>query len=502
VPSQTQETTSPEGEAPVPTPETKGQVPLPPQPMQPFFVPQFPAQYPPAFQQPFGAPTIGPGAPGGGPLQSPWTPPVAPPPSQTRDPGALPPAFQTALSGGKLFDLRPTLGLSESWTDNFNRTVRNRQQDFRTQLSPGLRLLINGASTQGMAMGNAGLTYDTADRSNEIKVFPSASVAIQQTLGPRLSLSLLDTYTRTDQGSQGDVFGLRTQRQTFQTNSFALSANYLIDQIRTRGFYQNTIFFSGGTDTISHVLGANASSPFGTVNTATVGYQFTESETSQSGSGSGSGSSTGHTLSGSVARQTGQFSSAGLSSSYTVLSGGDTTIWNVSLFTTYGLPSGLSMSGSIGYSLLSPKNGQDTSAITSNSSLSYRFTKATIAIGVFQDFRQTALEGQDFGIVETRGYTGTFLYTFTPFITGSLQATYTTNDNTGIGNSSSNSPTSSNLSATAGINWRLLRWLVMNVQYTYSLRSTTGGSSSGTSSGSSNGDIVENRAILQFFASF
>ena len=58
---------------------------------------------PPAFQQPFGAPPIGPGAPGG-PLQSPWTPPVAPPPSQTRDPGALPPAAFQALAGGKLFD--------------------------------------------------------------------------------------------------------------------------------------------------------------------------------------------------------------------------------------------------------------------------------------------------------------------------------------------------------------------------------------------------------------
>jgi hypothetical protein len=359
-----------------------------------------------------------------------------------------------------------------------------------------LRLLINGASTKGLVTGNAGLTYDTVDRSNTIKVFPSATVAIEQTVGPRLRLDLLDSYSRTDEASQADVFGLRTERRTFETNSFALSANYLIDQITTRGFYQNTIFLSGGTDTISHVLGASASSPFGTVNTATVGYQFTESETSQSGSGSGSGSSTiGHTLSGSVTRQTGQFSTAGLSSSYTVLSGGDTRIWNVSLFTTYGLPTGLSLSGSIGYSLLSAKNQPDNSGITSNSSLSYRFTRATIAIGVFQDFRQTALEGQNFGIVETRGYTGTFLYTFTPFITGSLQSIYTTNQNTGIGNNQS-APASRNLSASAGLNWTVLRWLIMNLQYTYTLRNTTGGSVGG------NGDITENRAVLSLFATF
>src|SRR5712692_4819921 len=141
-PSQTQEGTPPAGETPVPTPESQGQAPLPPQPQQPFFVPQFPAQYPPAFQQPFGVPTIGPGDPGGGPLRSPWTPPVAPPPSQTRDPGALPPAAFQALGGGKLFNLRPTLSLSEQWTDNFRLSARDRQENFRTTLGPGLSLQI------------------------------------------------------------------------------------------------------------------------------------------------------------------------------------------------------------------------------------------------------------------------------------------------------------------------------------------------------------------------
>ena len=157
------------------------------------------------------------------------------------------------------------------------------------------------------------------------------------------------------------------------------------------------------------------------------------------------------------------------------------------------------MYSSVGYSLVSPSNGKDTSGISTNTNLSYRFTKAVVTIGVFQDFRQTSVEGQDFGIVQTRGYIGSLLYTFTPLVTGFLEARYSNNETTGVGNNPS-SPSTSNLTATAGLNWTISSWLFMRVDYTYTLRNN--GGSSVTGSGNSRGDVTENRATLSFFATF
>ena len=49
-------------------------------------------------------------------------------------------------------------------------------------------------------------------------------------------------------------------------------------------------------------------------------------------------------------------------------------------------------------------------ALSSNSSATYRFAKAVISVALLQDFNQTGLQGQDFGIVLTRSYTGSFSY--------------------------------------------------------------------------------------------
>jgi hypothetical protein len=444
----------------------------------------------------------------------PWTAPVPPSPSQSHPPGALPPALLT-LGGGKLFSLYPTLSLSETWTDNWNQTATHRLTNYRTTVGPGINLLINGPSTKGSLSGNAGLTYDTADRSGEIKVFPSGTAALQQVLSPRLSLTLTDTYVRSDNPTQADPFGLNTQRQTFTSNSFSAAINYLIDRVATQGYYRNSIFWldgGNGSHTTSNVFGVTASSLIGANNTAQVGYEFSLSDTSGASSGSNSGQTsvnlftgsvnnsghtTGNLFTASLSRQTGQYSSAGISSSYQLISqsNNDTQIWNVSLFSTYGLASGLSMSGSLGYSWLIPDQGSSTSGISSNTSVSYRFAQAVISVGIFSDFRQTALEGQNFGIVQTQGFTGLLLYTFTPFIIGSLQGSYTTNSFTGIGNSSS-SPDTNTLTGTATLNWQLLRWLSMQGQYIYLLRSTSGGSLT------TSGNVSVNTAIVSLNATF
>jgi hypothetical protein len=421
----------------------------------------------------------------------PWAPPVPPPPSQAHPPGAVPPGLLT-IGAGKLFELHPTMLVSEEWTDNFNQTPTNKQQNFRTILGPGMHLLINGPTTRGVISGNAGLTYDTAPSSG-FNVFPTGIVAVHQILSPRLSLALTDAYIRNDDPTQADVFGLNTQRQTFTSNSFSAAASYLIDEVTTQAYYRNSLFWTGGTNgtnTVSNILGLTADTKIGLYNAAHVGYEYSWSNTSGTSSGSNSGQSTGNLFTASLSRQTGEHSTLGVSGSYQEQSpprSGDQHLWNVSLFGTYGLPSGLSLSGSIGYGQLSSNNQSPTSAITTNSNLSYSFGRGIVAVGMFSDFRQTALEGQNFGIVQTQGYTGSILYTFTPFITGSLQATYSQNSFTGSGNNSS-SPNTNNITGHARVAWHLLPWLIMNAQYSYILRSGANGSV--TSPGNSSTNIV------------
>ena len=269
----------------------------------------------------------------------------------------------------------------------------------------------------------------------------------------------------------------------------------------------------GRTDTIAHVIGTSGSMPLGPSNTISAGYQLTHTNTSGNNNsttstigGSTTGSTTGNTIFGSFSRQLSLYQTAGVSSSYTWLSSDtdNARIWNVSLFSTYGLPSGLSLSSSIGYTQVSSDNQDTTGGVTTNSTLSYRWVRATISLGVFQDFRQTAVQGQNFGIVQTTGFTGSFSYVLTPFITTNAFATYTTNDATGIGNNAS-TPSSNTLTAGAGLNWQLLRWLAMRLQYTYTQYGTGGNSSNGTSSFNGingTGNTSVNQASVGFFTSF
>ena len=488
-----------------------GQVPPPaPTGEPPFLVPQSSPQYPPAFQYPQpltqGWPTpVGPAGPGAGYTPPSWTSPAAPPPSQVHLPGA-PPAILEAVEGRKLLEFNFNPNVSETWTDNFNLTSSNKQQNFRTTLGLGGNVLINGATTRGSVTGQAGLTNDSADASQGVRFFPSVNAAIQQSLSPRLTLSTTDVYTRNDEPAQTNSFGLNTQRQTFSSNTFGLSADWLMDLVATQGYYWNSYFTSNDTTTVANTLGVNASTGIGPLHTARVGYEFSASDTTGSNSGNStvgatSGNSTSQIVWGSLSRQTGQYSTAGISSSYTLLSVDNARIWNVSFFSSYGVPQGLSLSSSLGYSFLSSDNEPDTGGVTSNSTLSYTFTRAVISVSAFRDYRNTDTLGQNFGVVQTSGYAGNFLYSFTPSITGNLQASYTTNDFTGIGNNGSTA-SSNTLTAGGGLTWQIVSWLSSSLQYTYTVGDSGNNPTNGNGGIAQSGNYTQNQVSFSLVGSF
>ena len=267
-----------------------------------------------------------------------------------------------------------------------------------------------------------------------------------------------------------------------------------------------TTVISGNTNNnITNIVGVNASARFAIDYSARVGYEFSHTrDLGNNGvSGDGSDSNTTNTTNTgfvSVARQLGLFAIAGLSSSYSYQTDESTSTFNASMFGTYGLPGSLSISGSVGYTVINSDTQENDGTVSLNLNATYRPTpKMSISVGTFRDFQQTAQQGQDFGTVLTQAYFGSIAYQATPFITTALSGSYRENQGTGTGNTQSNDKETT-LTVGASVNWQLLRWLVGTLGYTYTKQTGQGVFNQQTGIGG-NG-YTENRVNLTLFASF
>lgn len=523
------------------TPPAEGQPPAETQPTQPPATQPVPQQIPLQqypIQQP-GRPLVTPATPPSTTIP-PWTPPVPPPPSQTNvpspfpfatpglpggPPGAIggipnltvPGAFAPTVTTirGATLEFHPTARAALEYTDNFFQTTSRTEDNFRSTLGPGFNLFLNGARTFGTLAATVDLVHDTAsDSGDEIKVFPSLNATIRYALTPRLALTASDTYVRSDSAATGDQFGIRRGRQTFDTNTLSLTADWLLDQIATQAYYRNVLFFnespsgnpstgqpgqtddSDQQDSITNIVGVNAATRFLTDYIGRLGYEFSATN-NISGGGSGD-NGTSHTVFGSVARQFGLYTTGGISTSVQYQTNDSTKVYNAQVFGAYGLPTGFSASAAVGYSILDSDSEDSDGIVSANANLGYRFARAAIAVGAFQDFRQTSQTGQNFGTVQTTSFFGSFLYQLTPFINTVLSASYSQNTPTGTGNTDNNQ-TQKSLTYGASVNWQILRWLSAAVQYTYTKQT---GNDAFNQTFFGNGDFAENRAILSLFATF
>jgi hypothetical protein len=259
-------------------------------------------------------------------------------------------------------------------------------------------------------------------------------------------------------------------------------------------------------DQVTHIVGLNAATRIAIDYLVRLGYEFSHTNSMNGSNGNGNNNAgnddnTSHTVFAAASRQFGLYASGGLQSSAQFQSDNDSRIYNISLFGAYGLPSGLSISAAVGYSILDSDTESSEGTVSANVSASYRLNRAVFTVGVFQDFRQTSQQGQNFGTVQTRSYFGSFLYQWTPFINTTLNVSYNENEPTGTGNQRNNS-SQDTLSYGASVNWQALRWLTASLQYLYTKQ--TGGNVFGNNQGGQfgTGDYAENRVTLSLFATF
>jgi hypothetical protein len=427
------------------------------------------------------------------------------------------------------FRLGTSVTFTEEYTDNFRLTAGNRVENFRSSLGVGLSLAVSGARTRGSIGTSVSVTHDTATGETGLDLFPlSLGANFRYDISPRMSVTVSDTLARGDLIAESSELGLRgQQRELFTSNSFSIALDWLIGRVSTQTYYRNSIFFSD-RDTVSHGAGVNASAPIGLRTTLRGGYEFSRSGTS----GDISRDSTGHTVFGSVARQLGRFASVGVSGSYALQSFRGTSIWDASVFAAYGLPTGLSISGSLGYSVLQADGGVDSDGITTSTTVSYRFAQATASLAVFQAFRQTGLTGEDLGVTKSRGASASLSFPVTPATSASIIVSYSENEFTGVGNNPL-TPTSRSVRAGvrlgtallsggvtasysenlllgtgaeqtartardqitfgADLSWQVYRWLSMRLAYAHLERGEQA---------SSGGDVRENRVSLSLAAAF
>jgi hypothetical protein len=342
------------------------------------------------------------------------------------------------------YEFHPSFYLSEEYNDNYNLTATNREDNWRTTLGAGFNLLINDVKTQGYLSTMLNGSWDTAE-GGQFTFFPSFTGGLTHTVNPRLSFSLTDTLARSDQYSRIDTSGAQVrgeERELFTSNAFSATVNWLVDRFSTSAFYTNTISF-GFDNTISHVLGFNVSAPVGLSTTVSAGYNLSISKTTNAGVDDET--NLGNTFYASVSRAIGAYGSAGLSGSYNFQTLDDTKTWNVSVFGTYGLPTGLSVSASLGYSHVTADNGQDDGTLTTNTTISYLFGRVSTSLYAYADFQQTFVTGENLGILATKGVGATVSFPLTAVMSLSLYGSWSQATPTGIGNNAS-SPTTNTYS--------------------------------------------------------
>jgi hypothetical protein len=285
--------------------------------------------------------------------------------------------------------------------------------------------------------------------------------------------------------------------------------------VATRQVYQNSIFSdSEGGDTVTHRAAASAAFPVYETNSITVGYDYLHSKT-EGGSdddtnvfdrNDGDSKVKGHQITLSGTRQLTSQASVGLTGSYAFRSFKDDNddidyqVWTAAFFTNYVIPGRLTLRGSVGLTGLTSDNGDNLGpGFFSFTSLAYQFGRAVATVILDRGFSETFVDGQDFGVVKTEGVAGSLSYAFTPTVTGGVGAYYRRSKSTGIGNnanSSTDDEKSKTWGGSAGLTWRILRNLTVELNYSYQKHSTD------AQNGDDNNDYTENRARLAINVSF
>src|SRR3990167_1463928 len=168
------------------------------------------------------------------PESDPRTPPPATIPSApvliipTVPPGAARPT--------QLFEIHPLVGLTEEYTDNFGRVAKDKQDNVRSTVAPGLRVRLDRGSLTGEARYVLSAFHDTS--RDDVSFFHSAQGGLAWEATPLFKLSSSASYFEGDRPSEADRLGLRQERKKFTTMGASLGAGYTLSNVLLQPSYR------------------------------------------------------------------------------------------------------------------------------------------------------------------------------------------------------------------------------------------------------------------------
>jgi hypothetical protein len=390
----------------------------------------------------------------------------------------------------QLFELHPLIGISEEYTDNFNLTPSNHKSNFRSMLSPGMKVLLDSAFLTGQATYVFSGFYDTAP--NELGYFNNFAAGLSWEATPRIRLNVSGDVNQSDEPDQADSLGLRVTRRKFTSSHASVSSDVDIEGITASPYYHFSSFLEkGAPDTTTNSPGVILSTTVYSIHRVTLGYEYLTSRTSSGTAGVGESETQGNQLSGSFSRDVSPWTTLGISGGYAfrtqnqTLLGVDTETkyyrWNALLFGNYGLPGKIELRASAGVSQLSTQGASTFSKagdplFSTFNSLSYWFgeTKATVTFE--RGYAETFTSGQDQGVVLTTGGSASVdsPFPFTPWLRGRASIAYHNNDFTGIGGIPGAARTERVFGVGVGLTYQIVQWLSSTLRYDYSRTDSTG----------------------------
>jgi len=383
----------------------------------------------------------------------------------------------------KRFDFRPSVGLVEEYTDNFNQSEKGKRSNLRSGVTPGISVSFDDGPITIQGGYNAFAFYDTEPKEAGLHHSLAALAAWQVT--PVFRLSVAEGFTKSDEPERADRLNLRRGRQEFTSNTASLTADYIASFLQATAFYRNALFDTTDDETISHTIGGAITRPLSSIQAITLGYEYLRSESDRRQSTvtttnifgtpqtQGSSTTTGHQISATFTRDLRKDLSAGITGSYAFRTldedGHETDFrrWNASFFSNYVLPEKIVVISSIGVSQLLGGGSDEKLLLTSSSSLTYWFGPAILTLGLERGFSETFATSDNNGVVETFGVSAGLAYRFTPLVTGSIGASRRENKTTGIGQSTGSQSEQTTYGFTAAISYQILRWLSSTLDYTH-----------------------------------
>jgi predicted porin len=418
--------------------------------------------------------------------------PIPPPPETTRP--------------VKIFDFRPTLTVSEEYTDNFNLSATDKVSNFRTSVAPGLLVLLDHATLTGSVSYTPTAFYDSSVEEANLNHALTALLAWQAT--PRFKLSLGEVFTRSDEPERANRLNLRRARRQFTSNQTSVTGDYVFEPFTAQAYYRLSTFSSDTDDTITHTPGASASMALAQINILTLGYEYLHTKTTVDrdptpeavvtlGAATEDSTTTGHQVTATYSRELRRDLTGGLTAVYAVRERErrgereDFTRKSVSIFSNYVVPEILTIRSNIGVAQLEGEGSSGDPLVITNSDITYFRGPATLGLRIEQGFSETFGQGQNFGVVETFAVSGSIGYRFTPLLSALGTATYRETKFTGEGGGQAGRDDET-ISATARLTYQFLRWLSATLDYTYT----------DTKSSDPLGGYVENRVRAALNASF